>query len=131
MQKKLPSTAFKPGHAKVGGRTKGTANLKTVAFQKTLEARGFNIADALLDCYNEARKLCEQCQRRGPSYLPEAVSAINIASTTADRMARYVYPQKKSIEHSGEVNVKTFLDFQTAALGASQVKDVNEPPSDE
>ena len=109
------STSFKPGQPRPAnaGRKKGTPNKKTVAFQQLLEKHNFDPGEELIYVYNETKSLYKM-HRKKKSY-QSALDALENMQTTADKICQFVYPKKKAIEHTGEVNVKTFADFVAAA----------------
>lgn len=44
-----------------------------------------------------------------------AIEALNAMIKIADNLSQFAYPKKRAIEHSGEVGVRTFIDFMRDA----------------
>lgn len=97
------------------GRKPGTPNKKTVEFIQLLEKHSYDPGEELIYCYRKMKKLFQMRARKGN--LSGALSAIESAASVANDIAQFVYPRKKAIEHTGELNVKTFADFIEAGLG--------------
>lgn len=102
---------FKEGQPRPAnaGRKKGTPNKKTVAFLQILEKHNFDPGEELIFIYKEQRAIFEQ--RKKNKNWEGALTALSDSERTVNNICQYVYPKKKAIEHTGEVNVKTFADF--------------------
>lgn len=97
---------------KGSGRKKGVPNKKTAELLETLAKHDFDPGEALIHCYQEARKIFDY--RKKNNNLAGALVALDRMETCASDLAQYVFPKKKAIEHSGEVGVRTFADFIAA-----------------
>ena len=74
----------KVGHKKVGGRQKGTPNKKT---KELLEVLGsFNPAEKLMQLYAETTNE-------------------ELKTSIAKELMKYVYPQRKAVEMTGDVQL--------------------------
>lgn len=79
---------FEVGHKKHGGRKKGSVNKRTralMAVEQLCEEKGFNPFEAMLELAQTARS-----QETRLNALKE--------------ICKYIQPQKKAIEHSGEIS---------------------------
>lgn len=76
------------------GRRPGAVNRKTKHFQEVIEARGFDVAEALMDIYNESIKFFEE-SRTDPICGPQA---LKIVLDVTKEIASYSLPKLKSIE---------------------------------
>lgn len=100
--------------AKPPGRVKGSKNKRTVEFMQALERNNFDPAEALMYCFRQSRAIFEARKRKGN--LAGALVAMDRMIDVSSELAQFAYPKKKAIEHSGEVNVKTFADFIATGL---------------
>lgn len=75
---------FKPGHKRVGGRKPGTPNKNSLDLHAKCEAKGIDPFEKLLE------------------YL-EFPGEPNIRLQAIKEICKYLYPQRKAIEHSGEI----------------------------
>ena len=78
----------KPGGPKTGARKPGTPNKKTQTLIEKCEARGLDLFDAFLELIQD--------ENADPSLRFNALK----------EAAQYVFPKRKAIEHSGEINQK-------------------------
>jgi hypothetical protein len=110
--------AFTPGHKLSKGRPKGTVNKRTMEFRSVLEANNFCPVTAMIECYQEAKRLFDNygtiyeaiCEARliendkNGSYptplVDEGHKYLKIAGDMAKDIASYTYPKLKSIEQS-------------------------------
>lgn len=94
---------FEPGHQLSPGRPKGSVNKRTVEFQQVLEKHNFNVAEALIWCYSEAKDRYQDYNERfmdgriSPME-DQAPKYLKIASDMAKDMASYSFPKLKAIE---------------------------------
>lgn len=85
--------AFEKGHKLATGRPVGSISKKTRTFQETLEAKGFSVAEALLDIHNKGMELYES--KGDPQ-------GLKIAGDMVKEIASYYLPKLKSVEHSNK-----------------------------
>lgn len=78
---------FKKGHEKFAGRKIGTPNKKTMELFEILSARDFNPAEKILDLF-------------------ESTEDDHLKATLLGILMRYVYPQRKTVDVSGQVDHK-------------------------
>lgn len=116
----MADTKFKAGQPKIGGRKAGTPNKKTVEFQELLASKDFSPGEELIYIYREQMKIFEARKLKGN--MAGCLLALEDAQMTANNICQYVYPKKKAIEHTGEVGIKTFADFMSAAKGHKAAK---------
>lgn len=108
----MPFESGKP-RAPNAGRKKGTPNKKTAELLEVLAANNYNPSEELIYFGNQARRIFEYRKKKGN--LSGALSALETAINVAEAIAQYVYPKKKSIEHSGDIGVRTVADFAKLA----------------
>lgn len=127
---------YKPGHKKIGGRTKGTPNKRTLEFRSVLEANCFCPATALIEIYNDAREIY-----KGYSVIYTAIQSaksvaagfdvpledkahiyLKIAADAAKDLAAYTYPRLKSIEHNQGNSLDGLTPEQKLELAKQAVK---------
>ncbi len=101
---------FEKGHAKIGGRQVFTRNKRTLGFLEVLEKHKFCAASALIECYDDARKvyenysvifkaICEARDQRGLIPVEDkADKYLKMAIECAKELAAYSYPRNKAIE---------------------------------
>lgn len=95
----------------MGGRKKGQKNRRTLEFQDVLEKNNFDPAQALIDCFNEAKKQYARAviheQEGGPNVTLKLESDIpkylKIAGDLAEKIATYSYPKLKSVERTDPI----------------------------
>lgn len=110
------SGQFKPGVRPAGaGRPKGTPNRRTLALQNQLEELGCDPVSALAEILEEQMKIARACLNRKKKNNDMALRALNDAERTSADVIQYLYPKKKAIEHSGEMNLFSFADFMALA----------------
>ena len=122
---------FLPGNkANQNGRPKGTKNKRTREFYEALERNNFDPAQALIDCYNEAKKQYARAviseQENAPSSTLKLESDIpkylKIAGDLAEKIATYSYPKLKSVERTDPIlleiieRIKQLKDLPPAEL---------------
>lgn len=95
------------------GRKKGTPNKKTTELIQLCEKHGVTVGEGLIFAMKHARRIFDERRKKGN--LVGALSALDRVHAADAELAQYVYPKKKSIEHSGEIGVKTFADFVASA----------------
>jgi len=78
------------GLPKTGGRQLGTLNRKTTSLLEQCEAKGVNVFEALLEYV----------------YTP---GEPGLRLSAIKELMKYIHPQRKAIEHSGEIN-NPYLD---------------------
>lgn len=94
---------FAPGNKHGQGRPKGMVNKRTVSFQETLEKNNFNAAQAMVDCYVEAKKCYAMALLKEAEHevmVSNVPHFLKIAAQLAERIASYSYPKLTSIEQS-------------------------------
>lgn len=84
--------AFEKGHAKVGGRQKGVANKQTQDLQAICDKHDVHPFEALILLYKEG------------GWDPHMKLA------ALKEICQYLYPKRKAIEHSGEINTNPYLE---------------------
>lgn len=103
---------FQPGNKLAKGRPKGSLNQRSIEFAETLARHNFNPAEALMECYVEARKIYDsyaliydairKAKSNDAGYdVPledKAHTYLKIAADVAKEIASYTYPKLKSIE---------------------------------
>ena len=107
---------FEVGHKKLGGKQVGTLNKRTAEAIAILEKNNFCPISALIECYQEARKIydnygviydaiCdareEQARQKGYTNVPpedKADKYLRIAADTAKDLASYAFPKLKAVE---------------------------------
>lgn len=72
------------GHPRYGGRAKGTPNKKTLDLHAKCAAKGIDPFELLLEFCGEA--------------------PMEIRLAALKEICSYLYPKRKAIEHSGEIN---------------------------
>lgn len=77
--------SFKPGHKKIGGRAKGVPNRFTRSVLQICEEMGYDPVAGLIELATRGE---EESNR----------------VTAAKELMKYIYPQRKAIEHSGSVD---------------------------
>jgi hypothetical protein len=83
---------FEKGHKFATGRPKGSLNKKNISFRETLEAKGYDVAEALYDIYIKG---LDVFNNGNPD---DRVSGLKIAGDMAKEIASYVMPKLKAIE---------------------------------
>lgn len=76
------------------GRRKGAINRKTKSFRETLEAHGYDVAEALLSIYKHGLDVFHN------GHPDDKVQGLKIAGDMAKEIAGYVMPKLKAIEHT-------------------------------
>jgi len=93
----------KPGEKKV------TIEMRFDILQ-SLKARGFDPLQKLLDCYDDADKLYRESKEHG-----DGVWIVNsrwqMRAQVAQELLKYVYPQRKAVELTGENGADLFQSF--------------------
>jgi hypothetical protein len=95
---------FEKGHALSQGRPKGSINKRSLEFQQVLAEKNFNVAEALVWCYQEAKEKYDfyhqgvETGRFSPME-DNAPKYLKIASDMAKEMASYSFPKLKAVEH--------------------------------
>lgn len=100
----------------MGGKVAGTLNKRTVEAIAILERNNFCPIEALIECYNDAKKvydnygviydaICEaseeQAREKGYARVPpedKADKYLRIAADTAKDLASYAFPKLKAVE---------------------------------
>lgn len=87
------------------GRPPGYANKRTVEFMQTLEAAGFNPAQALIDLHKIAMtRMAEEMEKEDSGKISPMESKVpqfmKIATDAAKELASYAYPKLKAIEQT-------------------------------
>ena len=119
---------FKPGQPKIKGRQKGTPNKKSLEFQEILAANNFSPAEAYLELYKRQMEIYNY--RRKRKNIAGMQTVLKDGAITLNNICQFVYPKKKAIEHTGEVGIKTFVDFMKDAL-ESDALDEDDDKDDE
>lgn len=87
------------------GRPPGFPNKRTVQFMQTLEAAGFNPAQALIDLHKVAMaRMVEEMEKEDTGRISPMESKVpqymKIACDSARELASYAYPKLKAIEQT-------------------------------
>lgn len=85
------------GQPKTGGRKAGTPNRNTTDLMAKCEARGVDVFDLLLEYVTE------------PCDMHVRLSALK-------ELAQYLYPKRKAIEHSGQVDTNPYAELTLEEL---------------
>lgn len=101
------------GSPKTGGRQAGTPNKRTRDILEILDKANYCPITTLMWVEEQAREIFEMRKRN--TNWSGALVALDQAESAASEIAQYTLPKKKAVEHSGEVGVKTFVDFIKAA----------------
>lgn len=110
------SGQFKPGVRPAGaGRPKGTPNRRTLALQNQLEELGVDPVQQLAIILEEQMKIFRSASKGKRTNREMALSALSDAEKTTSNLMQYIFPKKKAIEHSGEMNLFSFADFMALA----------------
>lgn len=80
------------GNKYSSGRPKGSLGKKTIGFQETLKAHGYNVAEALLDIYTKAIQIFNEGRDE------DRLGGLKIAGDMAKEIASYTMPKPKAIE---------------------------------
>lgn len=85
------------GHKKYGGRKKGTPNKNSLSLQQKLDAfdngAGFDPIAEVLNLYTLI-------------HADNPLVAVKILT----ELMQYIYPKRKALEHSGEVNTNPYMN---------------------
>jgi hypothetical protein len=87
---------FQPGHERSGGRQKGTPNKKR-SLEEVCEEKGIDPFAALL----------EMAQDQSDKHL---------RFQALKEVCQYLYPKRKTLEHSGEINTNPYADYSLEEL---------------
>jgi hypothetical protein len=112
----MPAHRFKPGDPKPpgSGKKKGSHNKKSLEFQEILAQHNFSPAEAYLTLFKRQMEILNY--RRKRKNIGGMQSILKDGAITLNNICQYVYPKKKAVEHTGEVGIKTFVDFMKDAL---------------
>lgn len=94
---------FKPGNDLSKGRPKGSLSKRSLSFQEVLEKNNFNAAQAMVDCYVEAKKCYAMAllkEAENDVMVSNVPQFLKIAAQLAERIASYSYPKLTSIEQT-------------------------------
>lgn len=86
---------FEPGHKLATGRPKGSSSQRTKHFHEVLEARGFDLPEALVDIYAEAIKFYEYSKTDPVAGPP----ALRLVLDAVKEIGSYSQPKLKAVEH--------------------------------
>ena len=85
---------FQKGRKKTGGRKKGTKNKRTLLVEEIVQEKGLCLVTRLLELAEDNK------------------TPINIKAGVFRDLLEYIYPKKKAVELSGEVEHKlTFTEW--------------------
>jgi len=114
---------------KTGGRKAGTPNRLTLDLIETLQEKGFDPAAELIRVnieawkeYNRASEIFDAIQDKRIAYdlVPltesEASTYLKIAQDSAKDLMKYVYPQRKAVELSGQNGKDLFQSFNDLVM---------------
>lgn len=87
---------FQPGHERVGGRAKGTPN-KRKSLEEVCQAKGFDPFDAMLE-------------------IAQDDSDKHLRFQALKEVCQYLYPKRKTLEHSGEINTNPYAEYSLEQL---------------
>jgi len=106
---------FKAGQERTpgSGRQKGTSNRRTLALQNQLEELNVDPVGTLAKILLEQMEFFEMHKKK--KQIASAASRLTEAEKTVSNLMQYLFPKKKAIEHSGEVNLFSFADFMALA----------------
>lgn len=82
-----------------------------------LAEKGFDPGAAYIELFQKQMKLYDEKRKNFPHHIATQGALLSQASQSLNNICQYVYPRKKAIEHTGEVNMKSFADFMAAAKG--------------
>lgn len=88
------------------GRPKGAINRKTKNFKETLEAHGYDVAEALLSIYKHGLDVFHN------GHPDDKVQGLKIAGDMAKEIAGYVMPKLKAIEHKAHGSLSNMTPQQ-------------------
>jgi hypothetical protein len=95
---------FQTGNNLSRGRPKGSKGKRTIEFQEVLERKNFNVAEALVWCYREAKNRYQEYNKRFEdgrlsAMEDNAPKYLKICADMAKELASYSFPKLKAIEH--------------------------------
>ncbi len=87
---------------KTGGRQKGTPNKRTAEVVEILAKHKFNVVEEMILLYQKTE--CDE-------------HTVGTAVKILTELASYIYPKRKSLEHSGEIR-NPYMEYSVEELKA-------------
>ena len=97
---------FQKGNKHSRGKPKGALSKRTLSFQDVLAKNNFNAAQAMVDCYVEAKKCYAMAllkEAESDPMVSNVPQYLKIAAQLAEKIASYSYPKLASIETTDPV----------------------------
>lgn len=108
--------SFQKGHKHSSGRPKGSINKRSQEFADKLEAKGFDLAEALLELHREGMKTYRQ------GAFEHQMEGLKVANSAVKEIATYLLPKFQSISVSKDDTLENMTPQQKLEAMREAVK---------